>query len=740
MTARQPKQEKLFFSRDESWLRFNGRVLQEAEDPSNPLLERVKFLAITASNLDEFVEIRVAGVMQRIEDGYNEIGPDGMTPEQTFDRDTSELRAFVESQYRCWNKSLRPALHAAGIRVLDYKDMTEAQLEHASQFYQREVDPLLTPITIDPAHPFPRVLNKALCLALLLRSKRKRTAGAVLGVVTVPRALPRLVPVPSTGGTIDYIFLFELIEANAARMYRGYEVLSTAAFRVTRNSNLYLQEEETRSLLESVRTELHNRRKGDAVRLEIEEGADPDVIDRLRVNFEVDESQVVRTDGPVNLSRLMTLYTDTPRPDLKYAPFAPRELRLNRHSANIFEEIQRRDILLHHPYDSYDGVVGFIEAAAADPAVLSMKQTLYRTSADSPMFTALIEAAQTKEVTVVVELMARFDEASNIRWARNLEDAGVQVFHGIVGLKTHCKLALMVRRDEDGVTRRYAHLGTGNYNPITARFYTDLSLLTCDPAITASMQAVFNYLTAHSESDDYSPLMVAPLTLAEQFIQMIKREADHARKGRPARILAKMNSLLEKSVVEALYEASQAGVEIDLIVRGICSLRPGVKGLSERIRVRSIVGRFLEHSRIFYFANGGEEAIYCGSADWMPRNLFERCEVVFPIHDAQLRARLKDEILAAYLADTAKTRILEPSGEYRRVHGVSGKAAFSAQDFFMQLAEGRVTADQIPPAVEIGHVGTVAKPGVQRKAPARKKANRPVARSGQDDAAAVPLS
>jgi polyphosphate kinase len=740
MTARQPKQEKLFFSRDESWLRFNGRVLQEAEDPSNPLLERVKFLAITASNLDEFVEIRVAGVMQRIEDGYNEIGPDGMTPEQTFDRDTSELRAFVESQYRCWNKSLRPALHAAGIRVLDYKDMTEAQLEHASQFYQREVDPLLTPITIDPAHPFPRVLNKALCLALLLRSKRKRTAGAVLGVVTVPRALPRLVPVPSTGGTIDYIFLFQLIEANAARMYRGYEVLSTAAFRVTRNSNLYLQEEETRSLLESVRTELHNRRKGDAVRLEIEEGADPDVIDRLRVNFEVDESQVVRTDGPVNLSRLMTLYTDTPRPDLKYAPFAPRELRLNRHSANIFEEIQRRDILLHHPYDSYDGVVGFIEAAAADPAVLSMKQTLYRTSADSPMFTALIEAAQTKEVTVVVELMARFDEASNIRWARNLEDAGVQVFHGIVGLKTHCKLALMVRRDEDGVTRRYAHLGTGNYNPITARFYTDLSLLTCDPAITASMQAVFNYLTAHSESDDYSPLMVAPLTLAEQFIQMIKREAEHARKGRPARILAKMNSLLEKSVVEALYEASQAGVEIDLIVRGICSLRPGVKGLSERIRVRSIVGRFLEHSRIFYFANGGEEAIYCGSADWMPRNLFERCEVVFPIHDAQLRARLKDEILAAYLADTAKTRILEPSGEYRRVHGVSGKAAFSAQDFFMQLAEGRVTADQIPPAVEIGHVGTVAKPGVQRKAPARKKANRPVARSGQDDAAAVPLS
>ncbi len=739
MPTRQAMREQLFFSRDESWLRFNGRVLQEAEDATNPLLERVKFLAITASNLDEFVEIRVAGVMQRIEDGYNEAGPDGMTPEQTFDRDTSELRTFVESQYRCWNQSLRPELHAAGIRVLDYAHLTEEQLEHASEFYQHEVDPLLTPITIDPAHPFPRVLNKALCLALLLRSKRKSSNAAVLGVITVPRALPRLVPLLSTGGTIDYIFLHELIEAHAARMYRGYELLAAAAFRVTRNSNLYLQEEETRSLLESVRTELHNRRKGDAVRLEVELGADPDIIDRLRVNFEVDESQVVRTDGPVNLSRLMTLYTDTPRPDLKYPPFAPREMRLNRHSANIFDEIQRRDILLHHPYDSYDGVVSFIEAAAGDPAVVSMKQTLYRTSADSAMFTALIEAAQSKEVTVVVELMARFDEASNIRWARNLEDAGVQVFHGIVGLKTHCKMALMVRRDEDGVTRRYAHLGTGNYNPNTARFYTDISLLTCDPAITMSMQAVFNYLTAHSESDDYSPLLVAPLTLAEQSIQLIRREAEHARQGRPARIIAKMNSLLEKSIVEALYEASAAGVEIDLIVRGICSLRPGVKGLSERIRVRSLVGRFLEHSRIYAFANGGEEEIYCGSADWMPRNLFERCEVVFPVKDPQLRARLKDEILAAYLADSAKTRILGPDGDYRRAPASSAKGAFSAQDFFMQLAEGRVTPDQIPPPIETGD--TIAKPQPAKvKAPARQKTKRANSRSKVKAEVALPAS
>src|ERR1700723_2126679 len=731
--------QSLFIGRDESWLSFNRRVLEEAQDPTNPLLERVKFLAITASNLDEFVEIRVAGIMQRIEDGYTEPGFNGLTPRQTLDNVVNDMHAFVRDQYRCWTEDLRPALYANGVRVLGWREVDETARAHALDYYQREVDPLLTPITIDPAHPFPRVLNKALCLALLLRRKRKGATGALLGVLTVPRALPRLVPLPSSSGTHDFILLHDLIEHNAVGMYRGYEILSTAAFRVTRNSNLYFQEEESRSLLDSVRSELHNRRKGDAVRLEIEEGADAEVVDRLRMNFELEDSQVFSTDGPVNLSRLMNLYSDAPRPDLKFRDFLPRELRLNRRSEDLFDELRHHDLMLHHPFDSYDAVVNFIQLGAQDPLVVSMKQTLYPTSSDSPMFHALTEAAQTKEVTVVVELMARFDEASNIRWARNLEDAGVQVFHGIVGLKTHCKLALMVRHDEDGVTRRYAHLGTGNYNPNTARFYTDLSLLTCDPAITASMQAVFNYLTAHSESDDYSPLLVAPLTLAEQSIQLIRREAEHARKGRPARIIAKMNSLLEKSIVEALYDASQAGVEIDLIVRGICSLRPEVKGLSERIRVRSLVGRFLEHSRIFYFANGGEETVYCGSADWMPRNLFERCEVLFPVNDAQLRARLKDEILAAYLADTAKTRILESNGDYRRARAVAGKTAFSAQDFFMQLAEGRVTADQIPPPVEMPESRVVVKPSAS-KSPPRKKASRGVSRlpAGDGPAASRP--
>jgi polyphosphate kinase len=393
----------------------------------------------------------------------------------------------------------------------------------------------------------------------------------------------------------------------------------------------------------------------------------------------------------------MFFYEDVHRPDLKFPPFTPRSFKLSRKSTDIFDELRRHDILLHHPYDSYDPVVNFIQQGAEDAAVVSMKQTLYRTSHDSPVFGALIEAAATKETTLVVELMARFDEASNIRWARSMEDAGVQVFHGVVGLKTHCKLAMLVRRDEDGQTRRYCHLGTGNYNPDTARFYTDLSLLTSDPQITERVHMVFNYLTAHAEIDDYRPLLVAPLTMAESFLGLIRRESEHAQAGRPAHIVAKMNALLEPSVIEALYQASQAGVEIDLIIRGLCTLRPGVKGLSERIRVRSIVGRFLEHSRIFHFANGGNDEIYMGSADWMPRNLFERCEVVFPVRDPAALARIHDEILPAYLADTTKARLQQPDGSYIRASKLfKDQKPFAAQDFLMQLAEGKTDLDAIP--------------------------------------------
>ncbi len=694
--ARTKQKLKLFTGRDHSWIQFNRRVLEEAEDPSNPLLERVKFLAITGSNLDEYVEIRQAGLMQRIEDGYREQGYDGLRPDESLASLTAEIHTFVDAQYQCWNGSLLPELRKQGIRLLEWDELDEEARAFAQAYFQREVDPLLTPIAIDPAHPFPRVLNKALCLALLLRRKRKSSGPQVLGVVTVPRALPRFVRLPAEDGKFDYLLLQELIAQNLSGMYRGYEVQSRTAFRVTRNSNLYFEEEEARSLLETIRVELHNRRKGDSVRLEIETGADPEIVERLRVNFELDEDQVFRGDGPVNLSRLMFFYSDIQRPDLKFQPFTPKPLHLSRKSTSIFDELRQHDVMLHHPYDSYDSVVDFIQQGAEDPAVVSMKQTLYRTSQDSPVFSALIEAAATKEATLVVELMARFDEASNIRWARSMEDAGVQVFHGVVGLKTHCKLALLVRRDEDGVTRRYCHLGTGNYNPITARFYTDLSLITCDPQITERVHMVFNYLTAHAEIDDYRPLLVAPLTMAESFLGLIRRETEHARAGRPAHIVAKMNALLEPSVIEALYDASNAGVEIDLIIRGLCILRSGVKGLSSRIRVRSIVGRFLEHSRIYHFANGGDDEIYLGSADWMPRNLFERCEVVFPVRDAAVKARIHDEILPAYLADTVKARIQQSDGTYSRASAPKDSQPFSAQEFLMKLAEGKVDLDAIP--------------------------------------------
>ena len=699
--ARTSDKQKLFNGRDFSWMQFNRRVLEEAEDADNPLLERVKFLAITGNNLDEYVEVRQAGLMQRIEDGYREPGYDGLRPDESLAVLTEDIHSFVAAQYQCWNHQLLPDLRKQGIRLMEWKELGDEARAYAQSYFQREVDPLLTPISIDPAHPFPRVLNKALCLALLLRAKRRSSGPQVLGVVSVPRALPRFVRLPAEEGKFDYLLLQDLIAQNLGGMYRGYEVLARAAFRVTRNSNLYFEEEEARSLLESIRVELHNRRKGDAVRLEIETRADPEIVERLRVNFELEEDQVFRGEGPVNLSRLMFFYGDVKRPDLKFPSFTPKPLHLSRKSTDIFDEIRQHDVLLHHPYDSYDGVVEFIQRGAKDEAVLSMKQTLYRTSKDSPIGEALIEAAATKEATLVVELMARFDEASNIRWARSMEDAGVQVFHGVVGLKTHCKLAMLVRHDEDGVTRRYCHLGTGNYNPDTARFYTDLSLLTCDPQITERVHMVFNYLTAHAEIDDYRPLLVAPLTMAESFLGLIRREAEHAQAGRPAHIVAKMNALLEPSVIEALYAASKAGVEVDLIIRGLCILRPGVKGLSERIRVRSIVGRFLEHSRIFHFENGGEPEIFLGSADWMPRNLFERCEVVFPVRDPAAKARIHDEILAAYLADTVKARLQQPDGTYLRASKIlKDVPAFASQSFLMQLAEGKVELEAVPKIVE----------------------------------------
>jgi polyphosphate kinase len=687
---------RYYLNRHLQWMAFNHRVLEEARDHRNPLLERVKFLAITANNLDEFVEIRVSSFLQRIEHGVQRISADGLTSEQELEEISKSMHELVHAQYKCWNDELIPALAKHQIRVFSTAQLSTKAAETAKQFYDRRVYPMLTPVTVDPTHPFPHVLNKALCIAFLLQHRKRSSEKPLFGVVTVPRALPRLLRVPTGNGGVHYAFLQDIISHYAEKLYRGYEILASAAFRITRNSNLYLEEEETRTLLEAVDSQVAQRRKGQAVRLEIEVGAHPDIVSHLVSTFELDESLVFRVAGPVNLQRLFHLYDETPRPDLKYPKFAPRQVHIGHDADSMFEVIRHQDVLLHHPYDSYDPVVQFLQLAAHDPRVLSMKQTLYRTNTDSPVVQALLQAAGKKEVTVVVELKASFDEASNIRWARSLEDAGVQVFHGLANLKTHAKLAWILREDPDGKIRCYAHLGTGNYNPSTARFYSDFSLFTADSAITAAVHDVFNFLTAYAERPHYRPLLVAPKDMARTIISQIDREARHARRGRPAKIIAKCNAVVDPPVVRALYRASQAGVEIDLIVRGQCVLVPGLRGISSRIRVRSIVGRFLEHSRIYYFENGGSPEIYLGSADWMPRNLYERVEVLFPLKDEQLRERICKEILPAYLADNQKARELGSDGQYTYVHPAKGAKRFSVQEHLMKLAEGFVNGSGKP--------------------------------------------
>ncbi len=678
---------ELFLNRHTSWLQFNRRVLDQARDRSNPLLERLKFLAITASNLDEFVEVRLAGLLQQTEHGADEAGPDGLRAPESLARITGAIHEFVKDQYACWRDHLVPVMAEESIRIRPLAQLKPEALRVVRDFYSQKVEPLLTPVTVDPAHPFPRVLNKALCVAFLLQ-RRGTGSDIYLGVVTVPRALPRILRIPAAEGKIEFAFLHDIVHKYAQRLYHGYQILSAAPFRITRNSNLYVEEEETRSILDSVDAQLHRRRKGAVVRLEIEAGADPRIVERLRTNFGVTSAQVFEVDGPINLSRLFNVYDQTPRPDLKYQPFIPRELEVDVAPPALFALLRNRDVLLHHPYDSYSTVVRFIQSAAQDPDVLSIKQTLYRTSENSPIVRALMEAATKKEVTVVVELKARFDEASNIRWARSLQEAGVQVYHGLLGLKTHCKLFLVVRRDADGVMRRYAHLGTGNYNPSTARLYTDLSLLTCDEDITEAVHHVFNYLTAYSPRAHFGPLSVAPLNLDKNVVSLIDRETAHAKARRAAFIVAKVNALLDPDIIQALYRASRAGVQIELVVRGACALRPGVRGVSSRIRVRSLVGRFLEHSRIFAFANGGNREVYLGSADWMQRNLYERVEVMFELKDPLLCEKICRDVLAPYLADTEKARFLLANGTYTALNGHSGRrdqaSRFNVQEHFMQ--------------------------------------------------------
>ncbi|MHC1763004.1 MAG: polyphosphate kinase 1 [Verrucomicrobiia bacterium] len=677
-----------FFNRELSWLEFNQRVLDEALNPKNPLLERLKFFCITASNLDEFFEIRVAGIKQQIESDVVERSLGGLTASQTFRALTRRVRELVEQQYACWRDHLKPALAKHGLRILDVGELSSADLAWAQRYYHAQVHPVLTPLALDPAHPFPQLLNKSLNFIVQAEVTKGGQKVRHLAVVPVPRVLPRLVSLPRDDARQDYLLLGQLIGFHLTDLFPGTSILGYWHFRVTRNSELYIDDEEVANLLKAVETELYNRRKGDAVRLELDSNCPLEIRQTLLSKLRLQEEDLYAINGPLAPGPLMALYEGDHSPELRDPPFVAPIARGLRTQSDLFAAIRQRDHLLHHPYESYESVVRFLEQAAEDPRVLAIKQTLYRTGRDQRMIGALMNAVNHgKQVTVVVELRARFDEANNIEWARQLEEAGVHVVYGLVGFKIHSKICLVVRRDDDGI-RRYVHFGTGNYNPTTARLYTDLSLLTCHPDFGEDATNLFNLLTGIAQFKSMRRLVVTPFELHDRILSFIERETDNAKRRLPARIIAKMNALIEDRVIEALYRASQAGVQIDLIVRGTCCLRAGVAGLSENIRVRSIVDRFLEHSRIFYFENACQPEVFISSADWMPRNFFRRIEVAVPILDGVLRDRLISEILAVSLADNLKARILQPDGRYICQHPAPRQKPIRSQFELMALASG----------------------------------------------------
>lgn len=658
--------QSAYFNRELSWLEFNQRVLNEALDPNVPLLERVKFFAITSSNLDEFFEVRVAGIKQQIESGVLQRSLDGLTPTENFRAIVQRIRRLVDQQYRCWRDDLKPALAAAGIRLLQIQELPKADLAWLDRFYKTQVRPVLTPMGIDPSHPFPMVLNKSLNLIVRVEIKQNREKLRRLAIVQVPRILPRFIRLPRADGRQDFLFLGDLISHYLPDLFPGAKILGNWQFRVTRNSELYIDEEDVKNLLKAVEEELHNRRKGDAVRLAIQAGCPRDIQQELLEQLRLTEDDLYLVGGPLNPVRLMTLCEGDHHPELRDPPFVAPVAAALANADDMFAAIRQKDILLHHPYESFNSVVQLLQQAAQDPHVLAIKQTLYRTGGDLRIIGALMDAVRNgKQVTAVVELKARFDEANNIEWSRKLEEAGVHVVYGLVGYKIHSKMTLIVRHDPDGI-RRYLHLGTGNYNPSTARIYTDLGLLTCREDFGEDATNLFNLLTGICQYQPTRKLLVAPFELHARIQALIRRETENARRGLPARIVAKMNALVDRETIDSLYEASLAGVKIDLIVRGICCLRAGVPGLSENIEVRSIVDRYLEHSRIFYFENACQPEIFVGSADWMPRNFFRRIEVVFPVEDGVLRERLYSEVLAISLADNVKANILQPNGSYRR--------------------------------------------------------------------------
>lgn len=677
---------QLFLNRELSWLAFNERVLEEALDASNPLLERVKFFCIFSSNLDEFFEVRVAGLKQQIESDVVTRSPDGRTATETLRAVQTRVRQLVDRQLACWRNELLPQLARSGIRLLKLNQIEARDQTWLDEFYRKEINPVLTPLGIDPAHPFPQIASKSQSMIIDLEMRQGRARTRRLAVVQMPRVLPRLLQLPRRDSRRDYVFLSDVVQRNLTNLFPGAEIKGHWLFRVTRNSELYIDTEETESLLRAVETELHNRRKGEVVRLEVEKSCPPSIRSFLLRTLRLQSEDLYIIDGPLNPPRLMMLCQGDHSPELRDPPFVAPAAAGVAGRADLFAAIRERDLLLHHPYESFGTVIDFLEQAAGDSQVLAIKQTLYRTGGDARVVGALMKAARSgKQVTAVVELRARFDEENNILWARKLEDAGVHVVYGLVGYKIHCKLTLVVRRDADGI-RRYAHFGTGNYNASTAKLYTDLGLLTCRPELGEDVTDVFNVLTGLCQFRGARKLFVAPFNLHEGMLELIERETEFARQGLPARIIAKMNSLVDCPIIEALYRASRAGVEIDLIVRGICCLRPGVKGLSEHIRVRSIVDRFLEHGRIFYFENGLQPRVFIGSADWMPRNFFGRIEVVVPVEDGTLRERIIKEVLALPLADNLKARVLRPNGTYQKLSPRRGDGPRRSQMEFIALA------------------------------------------------------
>ena len=664
-------------------------MFAQAQDERVPLLERLRYLCIVSSNLDEFFEIRVAGLKEQIRLGGLTTNPDGMTARQAFKKVSEETHALIEQQYLLFNKSLVPALAAEGVCFLRRTHWNEAQQAWVKDYFFREVMPLLTPIGLDPAHPFPRVLNKSLNFAVELQGKDAFGRNQARAIVQAPRVLPRtiLMPAEISGCEHGFVFLSSILHAHVGELFSGMEVLGCYQFRVTRNSDLFVDEEEIKNLRLSLQGELPQRHFGDAVRLEIADNCSPQIAEMLLREFNLGEDDLYRVHGPVNLVRLMGIPDMVARDDLKFSPFVPGVPNvIRKKGADMFKAIRKGDILLHHPYQSFKPVIDFIQQATSDPNVVAIKQTVYRTGTDSALMEALIGAAQRgKEVTVVVELLARFDEEANINWATRLEQVGAHVVYGVVGHKTHAKMLMVVRREE-GKLRRYVHLGTGNYHPRTARLYTDFGLFTANEEVCADVNEVFSQLTSLGKVRKLNHLWQSPFTLHSQILAAIANEIALTKAGKRGHIIAKMNSLLEPETINALYQASQAGVKVDLIVRGVCALRPGVKGLSENIRVRSVIGRFLEHTRIFYFRNDLKHDLYLASADWMDRNFFRRVEVCFPILDSKLKKRVLDEGLKAYMRDNTQAWEMDSEGRYKRRISRSTQWHSAQFDLLTQLA------------------------------------------------------